>query len=72
VRNGLVGIVTFLNATTAANSQSGEQLFDAVSPAAGFGFRLLVSKRSRTNLCLDFGFGTNGSHGAYLAVQEAF
>jgi outer membrane protein assembly factor BamA len=71
-KNGLVGLVAFLNATTVTNSQSHEQLFDVVSPAAGFGFRLLVNKRSKTNLCLDIGFGSRGSHGAYLAIQEAF
>jgi len=28
--------------------------------------------RSKTNLCLDVGFGRQGSKGVYLAVQEAF
>jgi hypothetical protein len=71
-KNGLVGMVAFLNGTTVADSQSGEQLFDTLSPGGGLGFRLLVSKRSRTNLCLDVGFGSHRSRGVYVAVEEAF
>jgi hypothetical protein len=71
-RNGLFGMVFFANAETLSNEESGEKLFDSVAPGAGFGFRLLLNKRSRTNLCLDIGFGKEGSHGVYFAVQEAF
>jgi hypothetical protein len=70
--NGLVGMVAFLNATTVTNRQDGERLFDRVALGAGAGLRLLINKRSRTNLCLDIGAGENGSSGVYLAVQEAF
>jgi outer membrane protein assembly factor BamA len=72
MRNGLVGMVAFLNTTTLSNSQSGEQLFDHFASAAGAGVRLLINKRSMTNLCFDVGFGQKGSRGVYLAVQEAF
>jgi len=37
-----------------------------------FGFRLMLNKRSQTNLCLDIGFGKQGSNAVYFAVQEAF
>jgi hypothetical protein len=70
--NGLLGMVLFANATTVSNPQADQQLFDAVEPAAGTGLRFLLFKRSRTNLCLDFGWGRNGSHGVYLGVGEAF
>jgi hypothetical protein len=70
--NGLFGMVFFANAETLSNEQSGEKLFDSVAPAAGFGFRLMLNKRSQTNLCLDIGFGQEGSRGVYFAVQEAF
>jgi hypothetical protein len=70
--NGLFGMVFFANAETLSNEAAGEKLFDSVAPGAGFGFRLLLNKRSRTNLCLDVGFGREGSHGVYFAVQEAF
>ena len=70
--NGLLGMVAFLNTSTLANSQSGEQLFDHFASGGGAGLRLLINKRSKTNLCLDFGWGEQGSRGVYLAVQEAF
>jgi outer membrane protein assembly factor BamA len=71
-RNGLLGWVAFLNATTVSNLQSGERLFHSGAPGAGAGLRALINKRSRTNLCFDIGFGEEGSRGVYLAVQEAF
>jgi hypothetical protein len=70
--NGLLGVVAFLNATTVDSRETGERLFDGVAPAAGFGFRVLLNKRSRTNLCTDYAWGQNGSRGFYLAIQEAF
>jgi hypothetical protein len=70
--SGLVGLVAFLNTTTVNNSETGEKLFQSVAPAAGFGFRFLLNKRSRTNLCTDYGWGKEGSRGFYLAIQEAF
>lgn len=70
--NGLLGVVAFLNATTVDNTEGGQKLFDAFAPAAGFGFRVLLNKRSRTNLSVDWGWGKLGSHGFYLSIQEAF
>jgi hypothetical protein len=70
--NGLLGMVAFLNATTVSSRDHGEHLFDSVALGAGAGLRLLLNKRSRTALCADLGFGKDGSHGFYLAVQEAF
>jgi hypothetical protein len=70
--DGLVGMVAFLNATTVGSTFADESLFDDVALGAGFGFRLRLDKRSRTNVCLDFGFGRDGSHGIYIALAEAF
>jgi outer membrane protein assembly factor BamA len=70
--NGLFGMVAFFNAQTLSNKESGERLFDSWAPGGGFGFRLMLNKRSQTNLCLDIGFGKEGSQGVYFAVQEAF
>ena len=70
--NGLLGMVAFVNATTVADPQSGQQLFDHFAPGAGAGLRLLINKRSRTNLAFDIGFGEKGNKGVYLSVQEAF
>ena len=70
--NGLLGMVAFVNATTVSSRDRDEHLFDSVAIGGGAGVRLLLNKRSRTNLCADLGFGKNGSVGFYLAVQEAF
>jgi Omp85 superfamily domain len=72
MRNGLLGVVAFLNTTTVTNLDNDESLFDSFATGGGAGLRLLINKRSKTNLCLDFGFGKQGSRGVYLAVQEAF
>jgi Omp85 superfamily domain len=70
--NGLLGFVAFLNATTIGSSDSGRPLFSDYAPGAGGGLRVLLNKRSRTNLCVDYGVGKAGSRGFYLAIQEAF
>ena len=70
--NGLIGMVAFLNTTTVSNTLSHEQLGDSFATGAGIGLRVLLNKRSRTNLCADYGWGTQGSRGFYLAIQEAF
>jgi outer membrane protein assembly factor BamA len=71
-RNGLLGAVAFATMTTVSNHETGETLFDSVAPSAGGGLRLLLNKRSRTNLCVDVAWGKAGSNGVYLAIQEAF
>jgi hypothetical protein len=71
-RNGLLGYVAFLNTTTIDSGPSGEHLFDSLAPGAGGGLRVLLNKKSRTNLCVDYGWGKQGSRALYLAIQEAF
>jgi outer membrane protein assembly factor BamA len=70
--NGLLGMVAFATMTTVSNSQTGENLFDSLAPSVGGGLRLLLSKRSRTNLCFDVAWGKDGAKGVYLAIQDAF
>ncbi|MBZ5560499.1 MAG: BamA/TamA family outer membrane protein, partial [Acidobacteriia bacterium] len=70
--NGLLGFVAFANVTTVGSQESGDTLFSTYAPGAGAGLRVLLNKRSRTNLCADWGWGKDGSHGFYLAIQEAF
>jgi hypothetical protein len=72
VPSGLVGVVAFLNTTTIGSPETGTRLFESWAPAGGFGFRVLLNKRSRTNLASDLGWGKNGSSGFYLGIQEAF
>ena len=71
-KGGLLGFVAFLNTTTIASQDTGERLFDSFAPGGGLGLRVLLNKRSKTNLCTDYGWGKQGSHGFYLAIQEAF
>jgi hypothetical protein len=71
-RNGLLGYVAFLNTTAIDSGASGQHLLDALAPGAGGGLRVLLNKKSRTNLCVDYGWGKQGSHALYLAIQEAF
>ena len=72
MRNDFLGMVAFMNTATISNHQEGERLFDNVAPGGGAGLRVLLNKRSRTNLAFDVGFGNNGNRGVYLVVQEAF
>jgi hypothetical protein len=68
---GVLGGVLFVNATTADRPDGTTKLFDYVAPGYGAGLRLMVDKRSRTNLQLDVGFG-KGSSGFYLGATETF
>jgi hypothetical protein len=70
--SGLLGVVAFLNTTTVDNVDAGEKLFKSYAPGGGVGFRVLLNKRSRSNLCADYGWGKDGSRGFYLYIQEAF
>ncbi|MDW5290611.1 BamA/TamA family outer membrane protein [Formosa sp. PL04] len=69
--SGLWGGVLFANATTANNPTLSVDLFDSIKPGYGFGARLMVDKKSRTNLAMDIGFGEN-SFGFYLSAGETF
>jgi hypothetical protein len=71
-RNGLLGLTGFVNLTTVGNAATGEQLFESVAPGGGLGLRLLVHKLSRSNFCLDVGWGRDGSVGVYLGFRDAF
>lgn len=68
---GVLGGVLFINATTADNQLQDLKLFDSVKPGYGLGLRIMADKRSRTNLCVDYGFGKRSS-GFYLAASETF
>lgn len=68
---GVLGGVLFVNATTASNPQQELKLFDSIQPGYGLGFRIMIDKKTRTNLAVDFAFG-NKSSGFYLAASETF
>ena len=71
-RDGLLGLVVFLNTETLSDKQAGEQLFDSFATGGGFGLRVRLNKGSKTNVCFDFGFGQKGSSAFAIGVQEAF
>jgi hypothetical protein len=70
-RSGLLGMVAFLNAQTFSDQRTGEQLFDSFATGAGVGLRVMMNKRSKTNMAVDVGWGRDGAN-VYFAVQEAF
>jgi len=71
-RNGFIGVVAFVNVTTIGGQTAGEDLFDTAAIGRGFGIRILVHKHSRSNLCVDVGWGRDGSRGFYLGYRDAF
>jgi hypothetical protein len=68
---GVLSGVVFVNATTASNPSTSLGLMESVKPGYGMGLRVMLDKKSRSNLSLDWGFG-NRSSGFYLAVSETF
>jgi Omp85 superfamily domain len=68
---GILGGVLFLNASTADNPAQSLKLFESVKPGCGLGLRIMVEKKSRTNLGIDLGFGEK-SFGFYLTSTEVF
>ncbi|MBS1528841.1 MAG: BamA/TamA family outer membrane protein [Bacteroidetes bacterium] len=69
-RNGLIGGVLFVNAET-FSAQPGTRL-QSIQPAYGPGLRIKLNKVSRTNVAIDYGFGTQGSRGLLINVGELF
>ncbi len=70
VPNGLFGAVVFANAETFAAEQASS--FQKIQPGFGGGLRIKLKKSSRTNLGIDYGFGTQGSKGLFINVGEYF
>jgi hypothetical protein len=69
---GILGGVLFVNATTASSDDDTRKLFQYVDPAAGFGLRVMFSRKTLSNLSIDCGFGANGSFGVYFNLNETF
>ncbi len=70
-RNKLISGVAFFNMQT-ANNQRTTKLFQYWEPGGGGGLRILFDKHTRTNLCLDYGFGNYGSNGISVGINETF
>jgi hypothetical protein len=69
-RNGLFGGVVFANAESFSDVTSGK--YEVISPGAGLGIRIMLNKFSRTNLALDYAWGTMGSKGFFVNLGEVF
>jgi outer membrane translocation and assembly module TamA len=62
--------VVFANAESFSEPQSNR--FERVLPAVGAGLRIKLNRYTRTNLCIDYAIGVNGSSGIYLNLGETF
>lgn len=68
--NGLLGGVVFANGQSFSGLQN--NALEKFAPAAGTGLRIKVNKHSNTNICIDYGVGTGGSHGFFVNLGEVF
>lgn len=69
-RNGFLGGVLFGNLQYFTPEIS--QQFQVLSPGYGGGLRLKLNKHSGANLCIDYGFGKDGSRGFFVNLGEVF
>ena len=66
-----LGAVVFVNGTTASNGGN-IGLFKYYDIGYGAGLRVMINKKSRVNLNLDYAFGNYGAQGFYLGLNEVF
>lgn len=69
--NQMFGGTVFTHFTTANNPDTDVRLFSHIQPAVGVGLRILIDKKSRTNLVIDYAVGNN-SKGFYINAGETF
>ena len=69
-RNGLFGGVVFADAQSFSELQTGK--YEVISPGAGLGIRIMLNKFSKTNIALDYAWGTQGSSGFFVNLGEVF
>lgn len=68
--NGLLGGVVFADAESFSEMATGN--FQYIQPGYGVGLRISMNKFSRTNLCVDYGWGVNGQGGFFVNLGEVF
>jgi hypothetical protein len=68
--NGFLGGVVFVNAQSFTEPVTNR--FEAIAPGWGAGIRIKLNKFSRSNICLDYGFGLHGSQGIFANLGEVF
>jgi hypothetical protein len=69
-RNGLIGGVVFVNVESFKRNLATQ--FNNDIPGWGAGIRIKLNKHSNTNICVDYGFGLQGSQGIAVNVGEVF
>jgi hypothetical protein len=69
-RDGLWGMVAFMNATGTTDENSGT--FGRTDWGGGVGLRVKLNKHSNTNVTIDHGWGKAGSKGFFLGMSEVF
>jgi hypothetical protein len=69
---GILGGVLFADVTTASSYDKSRALFESWDPAAGAGLRVMFSAKTLSNLCIDCGFGADGTVGVFFNLTEAF
>lgn len=69
-RNGMLGGVAFFNLQNFSADLS--STYSSIFPGYGVGLRFKLNKFSGANLCVDYGFGANGSHGFFVNLGEVF
>ncbi|WP_319500382.1 BamA/TamA family outer membrane protein [uncultured Draconibacterium sp.] len=66
------GGVIFVNSTTASNRNADINLFKYLDYGYGAGLRVMINKKSRANLSIDYAFGKYGAQGFYFGINEVF
>lgn len=69
-RDGLIGGVVFFNVESFKRNLATQ--FNNDIPGWGAGIRIKLNKHSNTNICVDYGFGIEGSQGIAVNVGEVF
>ncbi len=69
-QNGLLGGVLFVN-NESFSTVPGSSL-QSIQTGYGTGLRIKLQKESRTNLSVDYGFGSQHSNGLFITVGEVF
>ena len=68
--NGLIGAVVFANLQNYSSSMF--KGYQGWIPGGGMGLRIKVNKQSGINVCIDYGFGRDGSRGFAVNLGELF
>jgi hypothetical protein len=68
--DGLLGGVVFVNAESLSEKVTNK--FEYINPGYGLGLRIKLDKFSKTNFCVDYGWGMSGNKGFSLNIGEVF